>query len=163
MESNVELLEGADRTSSVLSTRATFWPPSENQEERTRFRRTLSDLVQDGAHIERLWQIRSSADAERFIEFVDTYGDRPNISMAYIEGSAPLPELLVVDGRGSMSFPQKDDPERMVSALHFRRRRDVEYIEGYFEGLWKIAEKAKEGPRIREESLQKLKLNYDLN
>ncbi|ODS40211.1 hypothetical protein BEH94_07385 [Candidatus Altiarchaeales archaeon WOR_SM1_SCG] len=162
MKANVKLLKKKEpkdiQKRYILSTRVSFWPSTESSPTRTEFRDLLTKRIDAGTEIKRIWQIRCKDDLDKLELYLERYKSYDNLSMKYLMGNFPLPEILSVYGEVvSISIPQPSDPRKLTTAFHFHGKKEILRWEGYFKILWESAIPLKIGDRIYPEEIKKLK------
>lgn len=162
MEANTRLLgrkAPRDRAKRrILSTRVSYWPSDESSPVRKKFRALLTEKIEEGILVKRIWQLHTKDDLERMKTFLGLYKHYDNYALACFVGNSPfIPEVLSVYGRDlSVSIPQSEDPRKLTTAFHFRGRKEIERWEQYFKILWADSEVIKEGNRIFYDRLERL-------
>lgn len=169
MTSNVRLLKKwAPRSrlkKYILSTRVSFWPPTENESVRNEFRSLLTRKIREGYRVQRIWQIHNQDDLKKLLAYLEVYKQYGNYSVKWFVGKFGfIPEILSVGGRYlSVSIPQAEDPRRLTTAFHFRGKWEMLRWEAYFYILWEQTIPVKIGSNIYEENIAKLRVELEKN
>lgn len=169
MASNVRLLKKWTPRSRlkkyILSTRVSFWPPTEDESVRNEFRRLLTSKIREGYRVQRIWQIHNQDDLKKLLAYLEIYKQYDNYSVkCFVGESAFIPEILSVGGRYlSVSIPQAEDPRRLTTAFHFRGRFEILRWEAYFHILWEQSIPVKIGGNIYEENVERLRVQLAAN
>lgn len=161
MEENTKLLKKIKSTK-VFSTRVTHWTIEESSSNRTEFRNELTNIINSGIEVKRLWHIRSKDDITRLEYYLNMYKEKENLSVKCIVGNdILLPEILICYPHAvSISLPQNNSPKKISMCYHFKNKKDVNHWMEYFEVLWTSAIPIFVGGIIYKDNLQKLKNEY---
>ena len=161
MQSNTRLLKKRlprDRSKRyIYSTRISFWPLAEESSIRKEFRGLLTQKIESGIPVQRIWQLQGKDDLDRLESYLSIYKDYDNYSVKYfIGGYSYFPEILSFCGKGvSVSIPQRGDLRRVTTAFHFCGKKEIARWEGYFNILWEHCNTIKIGNNIYNEELKK--------
>lgn len=162
MRANVRLLKKREPMKRekryILSTRVGFWPISEESFIRKEFRALLTNKIEKGFHVKRIWQIHDTNDVERLKLYLNMYKLYDNYSVKYFIGTnSYIPEILACYGKVvSVSIPQLNDPRRITSAFHFYGKKEIIRWEEYFNVLWESGIPVKIGSELFHDNLKKL-------
>jgi hypothetical protein len=164
MKSNVRLLKKRLPRNRlrryILSTRVSFWPSSENENARNEFRNLLTQKIQSGIIVQRIWQMHGLEDLDKMRTYLELYKNHDNYSLkCFIGTNTYIPEILSIGGSIlSISIPQLSDPRRLTTDFHFRGKNEIRRWEDYFRTLWEESIPIKIGPKISQENLDSLNL-----
>lgn len=122
----------------IFSTRITYWDLGEKSKARQEFRSFLTQRIQDGFLVKRIWQIRSVEDFERMIMYLELYKEHDNYNLkCFIGKNSFIPDILSNSGLiASVSIPQSNDPQRIVASFQYFAKREIAFWEDYFNLLW---------------------------
>jgi len=141
-----------------LSTRVTYWDLAEKSPTRLAFRSLITEKINAGFLVKRIWHVASVDDVERLRRYLADYVSHDNYQVRILTDLAyPIPELLCVGMKfASITFPEVKSPRRMSVTVQFRRAPEVEAIRKYYGLLWELAEPIKNGPQINLSRLDEL-------
>jgi hypothetical protein len=162
MKANVRLLkkrEPKDRLKRYIwSTRVSFWPLNEESLIRKEFRTLLTQKIEKGIPVRRIWQLYNKDDFVRLKLYLKLYEKYDNYSLkCFIGKNSFIPEILSCYGRVvSVSIPQLSDPHRLTSAFHFYGKGEILRWEEYFNILWETSISIKVGKTIDNVKIEEL-------
>jgi hypothetical protein len=133
-----------------LSTRVSYWDLAETSPARAAFRKLITDKIQDGHMVKRLWHLGSADDLKRLRAYLKQYASRDNYHVRVVTHiTVPIPELICVGRKGaSITVPDMRSPRAHAVCMQFRRRAEVSAVRRYFDVLWESAHPVKTGPTI---------------
>ncbi len=104
MKANVRLLKKREPRKRekryILSTRVSFWPLSEESSVRKEFRSLLTNKIEKGFHVKRIWQIHDKNDVDRLKLYLNMYKNYDSYSVKYFIGkNSFIPEILACYGK----------------------------------------------------------------
>jgi hypothetical protein len=152
MRRNVDMVRrlGTSKDDEFLSTRVTYWDLGEQSPSRVAFRSLITEKINAGFLVKRLWHLSSLDDVERLRGYLGTYRGYDNYHVRVLAGMrVPVPELIAIGRKGaSITFPELASPRRVGLSIQFRGRDEALAIHKYFDLLWDLAEPIKTGAEI---------------
>ncbi|WP_338773062.1 hypothetical protein V7968_16445 [Nocardia vulneris] len=134
-------------TGRIRSTRFTAWSPSwqpgERLEIRRAFRVQMDLAASNGTDFYRIHSLQTESDLQALRGEIERYAGQAKTSVAYLLDidSRLLPELFISGNEGSIAFPRPEGglTAEMGGGYRYRNRRDVEYLQRYYDLIWSSA------------------------